>query len=77
MTIIYSTYSEAFEAEILAPLGEYGVSFDTDAMAADLLESHVDYDEDGDIRVNRSGFRLRDGGEEDFWDVAHKYDANS
>ena len=56
---------DAIHYEIITPLGEWVHRFNIKAIAERLIYWHHDINADGNINLNRSGFRVRTN--VDFW----------
>ena len=61
----YATLNDAIHREIITPLGEWAHHFNINAIAERLIYWHHDINADGNINLNRSGFRVRTN--VDFW----------
>lgn len=61
----YATLNDAIHYEIITPLGEWAHRFNIKAIAERLIYWHHDINADGNINLNRSGFRVRTN--VDFW----------
>ena len=68
---LYSRHDEAVKREIIEPLGEYANEFDTDAIADEMIGWHDEYNAKGEINVNRSGFRIKEGA--DLWEIIERH----
>lgn len=80
MTTIYTTHTDAVDAEIIAPIENGGEGtreeFDIDAIAEEVIEwtSEEVPGQPGVINANTAGFRLREGLDtEGFWAIVAKH----
>lgn len=69
--MIYQNRTEAINHEIIATIGPEWEDFDTDAIADEILEWHDETNPQGEILLNRSGYRVKNN--IDFWTIVESH----
>lgn len=69
---VYASIEDVVTREVVPALGDHVGDFDVEAIARELFEWHTERTEQGDILVNRSGYRMR--ADIEFWTVAGGYE---
>lgn len=72
---VYTTRDEAIQRQIVEPLGDEGNSIDDetlDCIADDVLEYHTEYDDQGNQRLDKSGF-VQKVDTDQFWESVQRH----
>lgn len=69
--MIYQDRTDAINHEIIAVIGPEWDEFDIDAIADEILEWHDETNPQGEILLNRSGYRVKD--DIDFWEIVESH----